>query len=95
MLNVQQYKKKEKIRTERRVGDNNNARLGRCPTAGDIDPFGQAASLLSFNVDDIRVTFAAAAHSVLFNRVGYRPVVVFLKTLLLVFGRRFEVWDPR
>jgi hypothetical protein len=51
--------------------------------------------LLSFDVDNIRVTLAAAANSVLFDRVGCRPIVVLLEALLLVFSRLFEPWDTR
>jgi hypothetical protein len=51
--------------------------------------------LLSFDVDNIRVTLAAAANSVLFNRVGYGPIVVLFEAFLLVFSRLFEPRDTR
>jgi hypothetical protein len=39
MLNVQQYKKKEDS-GQNAVRSSRSARLGRRPTAGNVDPFG-------------------------------------------------------
>lgn len=96
MLNVQQIKKRSgQNAVLETITSSHGNRLRRRPAAGNVDPFGQTASLLSFNVDNIRVTLAAAANSILLDRVGYRPVVVLFKALLLVFRRLFEPWDTR
>ena len=57
------------------------------PASGNVDPLGQAATVLALDVDNIRVTAAAAAHAVLLRRVICIPVLVLFDSLTLVEGR--------
>lgn len=65
--------------------------LRRGPTTSDLNPFGQAAALLAFDIDNVGVTAASASNSVLLDRVRCSPVLVFFNPLLLVVGGLFKV----
>lgn len=56
------------------------------PSTGNINPLGQAAALLAFDVHNVRVAAAAAAHTVLLGCVPLLPVLVLLNTLALIGG---------
>src|SRR5271154_2885087 len=68
--------------------------LRRSPTSGDLDPLRQTTSLFTFDVSDVRVTFAATSHTVLFRCVGNCPIVVFFLSFLFVFGCLLEIRNP-
>jgi hypothetical protein len=63
----------------------------RCPTAGDLDPFGHAAALFAFDFHNVRVASATTPDAVLFFRVSLGPIVVFLQPLLLVLQVLLQV----
>jgi hypothetical protein len=42
--------------------------------------------LLAFDVNNISITLASTTDTVLLDRIGYRPILVFLLTLLLILG---------
>ena len=67
--------------------------LRRRPATGDFYPFSKAATLLSLDVDNVRITFASAANAVLLFRVPRVPVLVFFSPLLLILGCHLqELW---
>jgi hypothetical protein len=71
-------------------------RLSRtCPATGDVDPLRHAGAVLAFDVDDVGVASASAAHAVLLGRVPVLPVVVLFLALLLVQGGEFQEGRPR
>ncbi len=65
--------------------------LGARPPASHVDPLSQAAAILAFDVDDVRVAAAAASDTVLLGRVVVVPVLVLLDAFALVERCLLEV----
>jgi hypothetical protein len=61
------------------------------PATSHLNPLIKTAALLSFDIDNIGIAAAAAANTVLFDRVRSGPVLIFLNPLLLIFGSPFKV----
>lgn len=64
--------------------------LRRRPSAGDSNPLIQAASLLTLNIHNVRITLASASDPVFLDRVPSLPVIVFLLSPLLIESGHFE-----
>ncbi len=62
--------------------------LRACPSAGDVDPFGQAAAILALDVNNVCVASAAAANAILFGGIVQVPVLILFDSLTLVDCRR-------
>lgn len=51
--------------------------------------------MLALDIHDIRIASASAADTVLFHRVGVRPVLILFEALLLILRGHFKPWDSR
>lgn len=67
-------------------------RSWRRPTACDLNPFSKTAALLALDIDNVSVAFTSATDSVLLDWIRYRPVIVFLLTLLFIGGSLLKEW---
>lgn len=68
--------------------------LRRCPTTGDVDPLGKTGAVLALDIDNVRVTSAAATNAVLLGLVPAFPVLVLLDSFPLVQGGRLKERGP-
>ena len=66
-----------------------NLRQG--PAASHIHPFVQTAALLALDIHNIGVAAASATDTVLLDWIRSRPVVIFLKPLLLILRGLLKV----
>lgn len=64
--------------------------LGAGPATSNIYPLGQTAAFFAFDIHNVGITAAAAAHAILLGRVPVFPVVVLLEPLLLIQRRLLE-----
>lgn len=67
----------------------------RSPATSNVDPFCQAASLFSFDIDNVRVAPATAAYAVLLDRIRRGPVFIFFESFLFVFRSHFQKRNAR
>lgn len=63
-----------------------NWSLWRSPATSNVDPLGQARTLLALNIDNIRIAAATAAYTVLLLLVPLSEVLVFFLSLVLGGG---------
>jgi len=65
--------------------------LRRCPTSSHLDPLRETAALFTFDIDDISVTLAPTANTILLDRVRSSPVFIFFNPLFLIFRCLLQV----
>lgn len=83
-----QLMRKEKMRTM--AGALMNT-LWRGPATSDLNPFGEAATLLALDINNVGVTATATANTVFLDWVWSSPVLVLFNALFLIFGGLLEV----
>lgn len=67
----------------------------RGPAASNLNPLCQAASLLSFDINDVCIASASTTHSVFFDGIECGPVFIFLDAFLFIFSRLFQERNAR
>lgn len=64
--------------------------LRAVPSTCNVDPFGEAGSLLAFDVDNVSIATASATDTVLLLLIPVLPVGIFLSALLIIESCLFQ-----